>query len=333
MEFSQTSSPFGGIIQGCERETKLGLGTISDNAAPDYYLAYFLGKINEAGDTIRQWIDEVNDEWTAQDTNDSGDNPEAKDFSDNTQKYTIDTDITKVRGVQAHDIISASKTVTITIATPGVFSLSDHGLILNDVVQFSTDDTLPTGLSADTDYYVITAGLTDDVFRVSTSEGGSAVNTSGSQAGTHKVIIEKVGWYDLKDYKEKDRIDDLYGQKSDSPIKYFMQGRSLITDVPVDTAKVDKYRITQDRLAHEFVIGDTDAEPGINKQFHWLYVYLPTMAWAENKNPQIFQAMNLKIYGQGENDPRALKTMLQDHYLNQGKDIIPMVEREAKTYD
>jgi hypothetical protein len=88
----------------------------------------------------------------------------------------------------------SGKTVTVTIATPGVFTLTTHGLAANDRVIFSTSGALPTGLTAGTVYFVIAAGLTADEFEVSTAQGGSAVNTSGTQSGTHKVRIMEFGW-------------------------------------------------------------------------------------------------------------------------------------------
>src|SRR3990167_4015627 len=81
--------------------------------------------------------------------------------------------------------VLAGETFTVTIASPAVFTNTAHGLVANDTVVFATTGALPTGLTAGTTYYVISAGLTADEFRVSTSEGGSAVNTSGSQSGTH----------------------------------------------------------------------------------------------------------------------------------------------------
>jgi len=82
--------------------------------------------------------------------------------------------------------VSKVGTFTVTIASPGVFTKSAHGYAINDPVVFSTTGALPTGLTAGTVYYVLTVP-TADTFTVSTSVGGSAVNTSGSQSGTHSV--------------------------------------------------------------------------------------------------------------------------------------------------
>ncbi len=90
-------------------------------------------------------------------------------------------------------IIAPSFTFTVTLATPGVFSATAHGLVLGDKVSLTTTGALPTGLATNTDYYVISAGLTADAFELSTSRGGSAVNTSGSQSGTHTLHVTNYG--------------------------------------------------------------------------------------------------------------------------------------------
>ena len=80
------------------------------------------------------------------------------------------------------------KTSTITIASPAVVSSTAHGFVDGDAIQFSTTGALPTGITAGTIYYVISTGLTADAFQFSATSGGSAVNTSGSQSGTHYAI-------------------------------------------------------------------------------------------------------------------------------------------------
>jgi len=79
-------------------------------------------------------------------------------------------------------------TVTMTIASPGVVTFTGHGLQPGSGIVFSTTGSLPTGVTAGTRYYVISAGITDDTFRFAATQGGSAINTSGSQSGVHTLV-------------------------------------------------------------------------------------------------------------------------------------------------
>lgn len=83
---------------------------------------------------------------------------------------------------------NASATITVTIASPAVITWTAHGLRAGAVVNFTTTGALPTGLTVGTNYYVIPAGLAANTFQVSTSPFGSAVNTSGTQSGTHTGV-------------------------------------------------------------------------------------------------------------------------------------------------
>ena len=76
------------------------------------------------------------------------------------------------------------KIFTVTIASPGVFTRKQHKLQAGDRVIFSTSATLPTGLSANVWYWVISAGLTEDEFEIATTKDGTAINTSVSQSVT-----------------------------------------------------------------------------------------------------------------------------------------------------
>ena len=82
-------------------------------------------------------------------------------------------------------------TFTVTIATPAVFTRVAHGLSVGDVVYFETTGALPTGLVVGTAYYVIATGLTADAFQVSATEGGAAINTTGTQNGTHTLVVDR----------------------------------------------------------------------------------------------------------------------------------------------
>lgn len=76
---------------------------------------------------------------------------------------------------------------TIMIASPAVITLASHGLTVNDIIQFSTTGTLPTGITAGTTYYVISIGLTTNSFEISSTAGGAAINMTGSQLGVQTL--------------------------------------------------------------------------------------------------------------------------------------------------
>ena len=84
-------------------------------------------------------------------------------------------------------IVPTIGTPTISIASPAVVTLNSHGLAIGDAIYFTTTGALPTGITANTLYYVISAGFGANSFEISATRGGSAVNTSGSQSGTHTL--------------------------------------------------------------------------------------------------------------------------------------------------
>jgi hypothetical protein len=81
---------------------------------------------------------------------------------------------------------SNSPVVTISIASPAVITVPNT-CVAGQAIVFATSSALPTGLTAGTTYYVISTGLSGTAFEVSTSAGGSAVNTSGSQSGVQSA--------------------------------------------------------------------------------------------------------------------------------------------------
>lgn len=89
-----------------------------------------------------------------------------------------------------NDDTEATATVTMTIATPAVVSWTAHGRVAGDFVVFTTTGALPTGLVAGTKYYVSSANLTGNTFKVAATRaaalaGTGSINTSGTQSGTH----------------------------------------------------------------------------------------------------------------------------------------------------
>ena len=88
------------------------------------------------------------------------------------------------------DLPYIDSTVTISIAAPGVITWAGHGLSVNDTIRFTTTGALTTGLAINTTYSVKHVESAN-TFTVSTSAGGAAVTTSGTQSGTHTALV----WY------------------------------------------------------------------------------------------------------------------------------------------
>lgn len=78
----------------------------------------------------------------------------------------------------------ASSAVTITNDNPGVVTLVGHGFAAGQPLRFTTTGSVD-GLVDGMTYYVVTD--TADTFLLAASPGGAAIDTTGSQSGTHTL--------------------------------------------------------------------------------------------------------------------------------------------------
>lgn len=90
---------------------------------------------------------------------------------------------TDVHKIYESLIGSNSSTVTMTIASPCEVTFTSHGLAADTPIYFTTTGALPTGIVANTVYYV--KSPTASTFNIAATVGGAAINTSGTQSGTH----------------------------------------------------------------------------------------------------------------------------------------------------
>lgn len=92
----------------------------------------------------------------------------------------------------------AGVTATVTIASPGVVTWTAHTLSNDGLspIRFTTTGALPTGLTAGTIYWTVPGTVTANTFQLATSIAnaiaGTAINTSGSQSGTHTLFSRTV---------------------------------------------------------------------------------------------------------------------------------------------
>lgn len=129
----------------------------------DYFLKYMIGE---------SLADSVANEWANKQTN-----GQALAFTD---EFAADQSA-RVAGP-----------FTVSVASPAVFTRGAHGFVLGQEIRFTTTGTLPTGLTANTPYFV-TAIPTKSTFRVSATPGGPDVATSGTQSGTHSIKARAPG--------------------------------------------------------------------------------------------------------------------------------------------
>lgn len=90
-------------------------------------------------------------------------------------------------------VICSSQTMTMTIASPAVVTATAHGLVAGDKIHFTTTGGLPSGVSTNTDYYVLAASLATNTFEFALSSAGTAVVSTGSQSGIHTIYKSAYG--------------------------------------------------------------------------------------------------------------------------------------------
>jgi len=120
---------------------------------------------------------------------------------------------------------AAAEVFTVDTGTDEIID-AGHTRIVNDVVQFTTDGTLPVGLSLLTDYHVIsiTAGTR---FKVSLVKGGTTVNITGgttdtdTYSGSHDYVKGK----STKGFAYSTTYGGDYGTGIDSNIETYFNLR------------------------------------------------------------------------------------------------------------
>ncbi len=110
--------------------------------------------------------------------------------------------ISKNRGAQIKKWVDAigANSKTFTAAADDTITSTAHGLSVGDIIRVSSSTTLPAGLSANTDYYVISTA-TANTFTVSVNNGGSVVNITDAGTGTHTYYHQpNVSGWGTEDY-------------------------------------------------------------------------------------------------------------------------------------
>lgn len=111
--------------------------------------------------------------------------------------YADETDVYRL-AMRAPAFVPSPRIVTVD-ATSNAITLAAHGLSLDDELRFSLEGdpilggpatSLPSPLSATTLYYAIPVG--GDMFKVSTSAGGAAVDITSAGVGVVAILVSPV---------------------------------------------------------------------------------------------------------------------------------------------
>ncbi len=113
--------------------------------------------------------------------------------------FSESPDVYRVLQFEEYTDPAGANIATITIGDPTVINKNDHGLLAGYQVSFATTGSLPTGIVTSGIYYVITAGLTTNTFRISASKEGSALVTSGTQSGTQSYTVRGLSKTNLRE--------------------------------------------------------------------------------------------------------------------------------------
>ena len=151
-------------------------------------------------------------------------------------------------------VLVKSSAVTMTIASPGVLTWTGHKLNANDPVKFTTTGALPTGLAAGTTYYV--RDISGNTFKVSATPNGAAINTSGTQSGTHKAINAPHGCAnDLSAFNVPDSRGEF--------IRLWDDGRGVDADRSFGSSQADAMQGHR----HDVLLDNVVAAPGPSGSF------------------------------------------------------------------
>lgn len=88
-------------------------------------------------------------------------------------------------------------TITTDAEDPAVVTWAGHGFVAGQPITFQTEGALPTGITANTVYYVLAAGLTASEFTFATEPGGTAVVVTSAGTGDLVAVAPPAGMTQL----------------------------------------------------------------------------------------------------------------------------------------
>lgn len=215
-------------------------------------------------------------------------------------------------------------TVTMTNASPCVVTWTDwqgrgHGLQAGSPVKFRTTSSLPTGVTAGTQYYVIATGLTATTFRFSTSIGGSAVNTSSDGAGIQYCYAGPDLTLPGSNYKYYRRIGSVI-RSGGSNLAFIQDGDDFLLVTPVVDVAVTN--LSTSRVTYTLASAPVGLRMAVKARCLFTHNSVGTLGWVGDLS-------TTDAAPHGSNSP------LATHYVHVGagmeaQDLIIMMNTSAQ---
>jgi hypothetical protein len=166
-------------------------------------------------------------------------------------------------------------TFTVTLASPGVFTFGAAVVPSNGHrIVLATTGLLPTGVTWGTVYYVVNAA--GQTCNLALTYGGAAINTSGSQSGTHSLVDQSSSPYNVHGSSQLNYIlMDAFTQST----RIGATGNNVHSHIALGIAEIDDFNPN-----YQVEIGDRTTPAGVA----WRNAAYGM--WEFNNNPQLTTA-------------------------------------------
>lgn len=158
--------------------------------------------------------------------------------------------------VQSNVTVTTASAATFTAdASTDVCTATAHGMKTGAKVQVSTTTTLPAGLSASTDYFVIY--VTVDTFKLATTlnnaNAGTAINITSAGTGTHTVTPTSIAGASVKVQGSNDNSNFVDISGTSTNITATGNILTIVTDAGYRWARV-VYTMTAGQISMDTIV-------------------------------------------------------------------------------
>lgn len=182
----------------------------------------------------------------------------------------------------------ANPLVSITVGAPAVIGLLTHNLNIGDTVSFQTDGSLPTGITAGVDYFVVSIPDINS-FTISLTPGGTPISATGGQSGSQTITSSNtdlfIGFLSEvnMEYLEYDYWRDAYmlGALRETRTRPLIVTISPNKSIGLGPFPIVGYTIVGDYYSKPVILANDGDIPALPDKFHLAIVYAAMKAYGQ----------------------------------------------------